>query len=236
MPAETFQGRFRQEGTKIDHTPASAVSAGDVVVQTSLVGVASVDIAASAQGTLQVAGVVDIVKVTGAISAGVAVFWDADGDPLGGTSGSGCCTSTSSGNTFIGFLVSAAADAAQFATVYMVPAVSVTTAGNAQSIIADPDDAGAIPATGSGSCALVSGGVATRTLADPTVIGSLLNIYLKTDGGTITLTTASPMNQAGNNTLAFADVGDSVQLMAIEDGSDIEWRVLQVDGMTPTTV
>jgi len=236
MPAETFQGRFRQEGTKIDHTPASAVSAGDVVVQTSLVGVASVDIAASAQGTLQVAGVVEIVKVTGTIAAGVAVYWDADGDPLGGTSGTGCCTATSTSNTFIGFVVSAAADAAQFAVVYMVPAVSVTASNAASFAIADPGDAGAIPITGSGSVALVSAAAETRTLADPAAAGFILNIYFKTDVDDITLTSASPMNQTGNNTWVCADTGDNLVLISVEDGADFEWRVLAEDGGTLSTV
>ena len=234
--AQKFQGRFRQEGTKIDHTPSSAVSAGDVVVQTSLVGVAHADIAASAQGALQVAGVVDMVKITGAVAAGVAVFWDATGDPVGGTSGTGAMTATSSGNTFIGFMVSASLSGDEFGIVYMVPAVSVTAAGNAQSVVADPGASGAIPITGSGSCAIVSVGVETRTLADPAVVGSILSIYFKTDGGTITLTSASPMNQTGNNTWVAADEGDQLTLIAVEDGADKEWRVLEEDGGVLSTV
>ena len=38
---------FRHEGASIDYTPGSAISAGDVIVQGELVGVAKLDIAAN---------------------------------------------------------------------------------------------------------------------------------------------------------------------------------------------
>lgn len=97
--------------------------------------------------------------------------------------------------------------------------------------IADPGDAGAIPVTASGSVALVTTGSETRTLADPTFIGQSLSLYLKTDGGNCAVTAASDVtNTSGENIMTFADVGDSVILIAIEDGSDLEWRTLQNDG------
>jgi len=111
--------------------------------------------------------------------------------------------------------------------------------GNSQelsNIIADPGDAGAIPVIKSGSVSIVSASAETRTLADPSFVGQTLNIGLKTDGGTVTLTAASPVNQTGNNTLAFADVGDHIMLIASEDGSDIEWRVVANDGISLSTV
>lgn len=97
--------------------------------------------------------------------------------------------------------------------------------------IADPGDAGAIPVTASGSVALVTAGAETRTLADPTFIGQSLSLYMKTDGGNCVVTSASDVtNTSGENIMTFADVGDSVILIAIEDGSDLEWRTLQNDG------
>lgn len=97
--------------------------------------------------------------------------------------------------------------------------------------IADPGDAGAIPVIASGSVALVTAGAETRTLADPTFIGQSLSLYLKTDGGDCVVTSASDVtNTSGENIMTFADVGDSVILIAIEDGSDLEWRTLQNDG------
>jgi hypothetical protein len=111
--------------------------------------------------------------------------------------------------------------------------------GNSQelsNIIADPGASGAIPVIKSGSVSIVSGGAETRTVADPSFVGQTLNIGLKTDGGTVTLTAASPVNQTGNNTLAFADVGDHLMLIASEDGSDIEWRIVANDGVALSSV
>ncbi len=75
--------KFVQEGNAIDYTPSSDVSAGDVVVQGELVGVAKLDIAANTLGALAVTGVFDFPKTTGVdtgIAAGANVYWDvADG-------------------------------------------------------------------------------------------------------------------------------------------------------------
>ena len=75
--------KFIQESSAIDYTPTADVSAGDVVVQGELVGVAKLDIEADALGALAVSGVFDFPKTAGvgeAISAGANVYWDvADG-------------------------------------------------------------------------------------------------------------------------------------------------------------
>ena len=71
--------RFIHDGNAIDYTPSSDVSAGDVVVQADLVGIAKLDIAANALGALAVTGVFDVPKATGegeAIAVGSIVFWD----------------------------------------------------------------------------------------------------------------------------------------------------------------
>jgi len=109
------------------------------------------------------------------------------------------------------------------------------TSEELSNIIADPGASGAVPVTKSGSVSIVSATTETRTIADPTFVGQVLNIGLKTDGGTVTVTTASPVNQTGNNTLAFADVGDHLMLIGSEDGSDIEWRVVANDGVSLST-
>ena len=70
---------FVHDGNSIDYTPSSAVSAGDVVVQDELVGVAKLDITANALGALAVAGVFDFPKTAGvgeAIATGSKVYWD----------------------------------------------------------------------------------------------------------------------------------------------------------------
>jgi len=71
--------RFVQTGNAIDYTPDADVSAGDVVVQNDLVGVAKLDIKADALGALAVTGVFDFPKATGVdtgIDAGLQVYWD----------------------------------------------------------------------------------------------------------------------------------------------------------------
>jgi predicted RecA/RadA family phage recombinase len=96
---------FIHDGNSIDYIPGSAVTAGAVVVQGELVGVAKVDIAANALGALAVVGVFDFPKATGggtAITAGANCYWDAANQRA---------TTTATGNKLIGKCVRAAADA-----------------------------------------------------------------------------------------------------------------------------
>lgn len=95
---------FVQEGDSVDYTPDSAVAAGDVIVQNTLVGIAKLAIAAAALGALAVSGVFDFPKAAGsssAIAAGKAVYWDETEE---------VATETSSGNTYLGKTIQAAAD------------------------------------------------------------------------------------------------------------------------------
>jgi len=71
--------QFIHDGKSIDYTPGADVSAGDVVVQNDLIGIAKLDIASGALGALAVTGVFDLPKATGvgeAIAVGAEVFWD----------------------------------------------------------------------------------------------------------------------------------------------------------------
>jgi predicted RecA/RadA family phage recombinase len=101
------QATFVQDGRSIDHTPVSAVVAGQVVVQGPLVGIAKGAIAAGALGALAVEGVFDIVQAAVTFAVGQAVYWDADGDPVGGTQGTGAAVESATGNTFMGFALAA---------------------------------------------------------------------------------------------------------------------------------
>lgn len=103
--------------------------------------------------------------------------------------------------------------------------------------IADPGDAGAIDVTRSGYVLFVSGGAETRTLADPTFIGQEIDLFFKTDGGDCVVAAASPVNQTGNNTITFADVGDHQRLVGQWNATDgWEWREIANDGAALTTV
>jgi len=330
-----MQATFVHDGLAIDYTPGADVSAGDVVVQGGMVGIAKLDISSGVLGALALSGVFDVAKAEEAFaSVGGKIYWDADGDPYGGEAGSGAATATASGNTLMGFvaktaestdstvrakltLSAAAAEVIGLADLSDVGAMSYTagkilvadgdsvepvavsgdatlaadgeltiaegavedsmiealsdgeiligvdgTAANNAKVtvsgdaalandgtltlaaanlptteaIADPGDAGAIAVTNSGSCPIVSEGAETRTLADPTFAGQILNLCFKTDGGAVTITAASPINQTGNNTMLFEDEGDNLVLIGCNDGADIEWRVVANDGVTLSTV
>ena len=106
---------YVQRGDSIDYTPGGDISAGDVVVQNDLVGVAKKDISANALGALAVVGVFDFPKATGsgeAISAGAVVYWD---------SGNSVMTATSDSNTEAGHAIADAADADTTVRVRLAP-------------------------------------------------------------------------------------------------------------------
>lgn len=63
--------------TMVDHTPGSAVSAGDVVVVGDHIRIAHLDIAANRQGALASAGGVYGVAGDAAIASGKKVYWNA---------------------------------------------------------------------------------------------------------------------------------------------------------------
>jgi predicted RecA/RadA family phage recombinase len=85
-----------QTGDNIDYTPTSAVAAGDVVVLGTIPTVAPHSIDANAKGALSLAGVWKVPQKAEIITAGDDVYWDASGNPYGGTAGSGAATGTSS--------------------------------------------------------------------------------------------------------------------------------------------
>lgn len=231
--AQANKATLVQDAGSIDHTPASAVSAGDVVVIGDRVAIARTDIAANRQGSLSDCGVYDVVKKNGAISDGDDIYWDADGDPEGGTAGTGACSTDPSVGPLMGTAVKAALAADE--------KVRVRFQGDAQperlsNEIADPGDAAAVPVTHSGSVSFVTAGAETRTIAAPTFVGQQLSLGFKTDGGDCVVTVSTAVNQTGNNTLTFADAGDHLQLTAVRSGANLRWRVVANDGVALSTV
>jgi predicted RecA/RadA family phage recombinase len=239
--AQTFQARRLGTGEYIDYTPSSAVSAGDVVVDNGLLLIAEQAVASGVEGSFAVRGEFDLVKVNGSMSVGAVVYWDDDGNPQGGTAGTGAVTTTSTSNTPVGRVIAAAGATDEKVAVKLFDAPSVTntttSVGPDVAEITDPGDAGAVPVTTSGTCMLVSAGAETRTLAIPTFIGQRLTLTMKTDGGDITLTAAAAVNQTGNNTLAFGAERDTIILQAIElDDDSLAWHVVSNDGVALSTV
>ena len=97
--------KFIHDGSSIDYTPGSDVSAGDVVVQGELVGIATLDIAANALGALAVVGVFDLPKASGdgGIAVGAEVYWD-EAEAIGKTD------AEAGANKKLGKAIAAAAD------------------------------------------------------------------------------------------------------------------------------
>lgn len=95
------ESEFYQNGEAVDYTPAVARTAGEIVQVGDQVGQAITDIAANAKGSAQVKGIVKAraAAVTG--SDGDVVGWDEDGDPYGGTAGTGAITTKLSDADFL---------------------------------------------------------------------------------------------------------------------------------------
>ncbi len=103
-------------------------------------------------------------------------------------------------------------------------------------VIVDPGNAGAIPVTSSGGCALTSAGAETRTLAIPTFQGQRLALWCDTYGGDIVVTVAAACNVANNNTLTFGAVSEAIVLEGVTVGGALVWQIAGNDGVGLTTV
>ncbi len=101
--------------------------------------------------------------------------------------------------------------------------------------ISDPGDGEAIPVTQTGVCAITTEGAETRTIADPNSLGIRLTITLDVDGGDCVVTAATAINVTGNDTITFADAGDTLDLVATQVGGAKVWRVSGNDGAALTT-
>ena len=77
-----------------DYTPGSAVVAGTPKEVGNRAGFTNVDLAANELGALQTAGLVKVVQKAETWAKGDDIWWDDDGDPVGGTAGSGAATKT----------------------------------------------------------------------------------------------------------------------------------------------
>lgn len=222
---------------RVDHTPAGAIAAGEVVVIAGMLCFATQPIAALALGTLETAGgppKIRIVKAAGGIAVGNAVYWHAAGDPQGGTLGTGAADTVSAGGVFVGRCIVIAGATDEYVDCQMT--IGVVTNGGLENAIADPGNSvKVIPVNASGHCALVSTGADTRTLGAPTFAGQQLLLYHKTDGGSCVVTCATTVNETGNNTITFTNAGDSILLHGVYDGTNLRWRCPVADGAALST-
>lgn len=100
---------YVKKGDRMLYTNGSGVTitAGSPVLVGKIFGVACVDIPDGESENLIVDEVYEIRKANGVINQGADLYWDADGNPQGsltgnGLSGTGCLTTTDSGNTYAG--------------------------------------------------------------------------------------------------------------------------------------
>ena len=95
------ESEFYQNGEAVDYTPTVARTAGEIVQVGGQAGQVITDLAANTLGAAQVKGIVKAraAAVTG--SNGDAVGWDEDGDPYGGTAGTGAATTKLSDADFL---------------------------------------------------------------------------------------------------------------------------------------
>lgn len=169
------------EGDAIDYTPGSAVTAGDVVLVGTIPMIASVDIAANALGSLNTDGVWKVPKVTGALSAGDAIYWDVDGDPDGGTAGTGAASGTASVGHLMGYATIAAASGDDY--VYVKLSAAKRTATIAGSVTAD-DITGSDSSLGVNGVASTQGGAIVVTGGTSSTSGNA--------GGAVSLVGGTP--------------------------------------------
>ena len=100
--------QYLKEGEAVQHTPAAAVYAGNIINIGAVCGFAPRDIAASALGTLAVTGVIRVPFVGGVVAnVGDNVWWDADGTPYGGAADGACTCGAAAGDWWVGTLVKA---------------------------------------------------------------------------------------------------------------------------------
>jgi predicted RecA/RadA family phage recombinase len=103
--ATVTEAKFYKTGDLVDYTPSGAVTGGQVLNVGGRAAVAHSDIAASAKGAIQVKGICAIQAGAVVGNAGDNVWWDEDGNPYGGTSGTGCATTNAAvGNFWLGTL------------------------------------------------------------------------------------------------------------------------------------
>lgn len=84
------------EGNMVDYTPTVAKTGGQPVLFGGRVGMPVQDLAANVKGALQVTGDVSGVATADIGNAGDNIWWDIDGDPVGGTAGTGAFTTIAS--------------------------------------------------------------------------------------------------------------------------------------------
>jgi predicted RecA/RadA family phage recombinase len=182
---------MRQLGDTLDYTPGSAVAAGTVYLfGTTVVTIVPKDIASNEKGATATRGVFDVPKDDSDVAAGDALYWDADGSPVGGTALSGAFTKTVSTNVFAGIAIEAAGAGVGVVEMFLrsidgtvpgalgpLPVATVVVGGTALAnanaipgtgftLVTGADDTAAVklPEAAAGKVCVVKNGVANKIL------------------------------------------------------------------------
>lgn len=95
MADQTNQIQLYGDNMHEDYTPSGSDITGGVPLDLGgRAAVAFNDIADGVLGSVQVKGKFRVVQAAEVIGKGDGVWWDSDGDPVGGTAGTGAATST----------------------------------------------------------------------------------------------------------------------------------------------
>lgn len=218
MPINLATERYASD-EKVPYTAGSAVTAGTPILTASgIVGIPVNDIAAGDTDDLDICGQFRAWGVASqAWVVGDRVGWDANGDPLNGTAGSGAYTKTVTDWDFVVGTVVAAKGATEEMGVILLdePAAIFIPSGAQQSL----SGAGAVDVT-SFSTMVTTTAANALTLANGTRVGQLKEIMLTVDGGDGTLT---PATASGYTTIVFSNIGDMVLLRWTKAG----WIILK---------
>ena len=108
---------------------------------------------------------------------------------------------------------------------------AVTVPGNA--VIPDVANGGALANNLSGNLALTYGaGAETRTIANPVVVGQVLNISVASAGaGSCAITFASDIGTVGQNVATFNAADDYLQVTAVNRGGTVVWQLVSNQGV-----
>lgn len=185
-------------GQKIDYTPGSDVTGGQVVVIGTIPFIASTDITASVVGSLEAEGIFDVPKATGALTAGDAIYWDTAGNPNVGTAGTGAATGTASGNYLMGVCTLDAASGDTYVRLKLTAARRTTTLGG--SITADD-------ITGSDSSLAIAGLASTQGGA--IVIAGGASLASNNNGGAVTIRGGAKNGSGADGAIAIGDSNTS---------------------------
>lgn len=203
----------------------SAKIAANAVITAKILddNVTNAKLANMTRGTVKVGGAADAPTDLDANNSGYILV--GDGTDIASVAVSGDATLASTGAVTIG---------AGKVTTAMLAAAATP---NAKAIVAAAS--APIPVTGNGDLALtIANAAETNTLAVPTFAGQEISISADTRAGTgsRTVTVASPINAAGNNTIVFDAAGEFIVLRGIKLGATFAWRVVASDGATLSTV